>query len=173
MQQNEGKDVKARAAKMKQWISVGALVLTAAVVVCANFVLTIGGDKSEPAAEQASTDMEEDVFEVFRQEREDVRAKELTYIESVISSEEVSAEVRDEAQQQKLTLAKMMEQELSCEGIIMSKMGYDAVVSMSDENVSIVIDAEELGENEVAQIADIVIGATGAKAQNIKVMPRV
>jgi len=172
MQQTEGNDVKKRAAKMKQWISVGALVTVAVAVICANFVITVG-KRGEPAAEQVSAEAEEDVFEVFRQEREDIRTKELSYIESVIASTEVSDTVRDEAQQQKLALAKTMEQELSCEGIIMSKMGYDAVVNLSDGGVNVVVDAADLSETEVAQIADIVIGATGAKAQNIKIMPRV
>ncbi|MBP3940798.1 MAG: SpoIIIAH-like family protein [Christensenellaceae bacterium] len=125
----------------------------------------------ETLAETAeSMTLEEDAFEVFKNERAISRQQQLSYIESVCESTETDEEMKKEAQEMKLALAANMEKELMTEGLIKTKLSLDSVVSVGDDMANIVIKKTDLSNDEVTQIADIVISETGLDSQNIKIM---
>ena len=66
-----------------------------------------------------------------------------------------------------------MESELLTEGVIKTKLGVNAVVTVKEGAVNVVVDKTELSDSEVAQIADIVMSQTDESASNIKIMPKV
>jgi len=141
----------------------------------ANLKLTGDGAVPEPKTEAVSTQQEQsspDAFAVFRDERETTRTQEMTYIDSVISSPEADEATKTKAQQQKLALAGNMESEMLSEGTIRARMGVEAVVTIADGGVSVVVDKKELSDTEVTQIAEIVRTQTKAAATNIKIMPK-
>ena len=122
--------------------------------------------------ESKQTSAGEDAFEVFRQEKSDSRAEQMTYIESVVDSAEANKETKEKAEQQKLELAANMEAETAVEGMIRTTLDADAVVTVSSSSVSVVIDKAKLTDAEAAQIAEIVTAQTGQSANNIKIMPQ-
>ena len=144
-----------------------------------NYLVTAGagmGGETQQASAGTPQEAEEtvtDVFATFRQEREDARAQELKYIESVINSAEADETVKAQAQEQKLAIASNMEHELNIEGLILTKLSTDSVVTVKDGAVNVVVGKKELSDSEVAQIAEIVKTQTGEQAQNIKIMPQV
>lgn len=142
----------------------------------ANYLVTSGGlsgGGEEIVVNSGKQNEEtEDVFAVFRQERQDTRAQEISYIDSVVTSAETDEETKAKAQEQKLAIVQNMETELTSEGLIQTKMGMDAVVTVKDGSVNVVVGKQELTDGEVAQIAEIVKAETGQPASNIKIMPK-
>ena len=63
-----------------------------------------------------------------------------------------------------------METEFSIEKLIIAKGFSDAAVTFHKGAVNVVIEADELTSEQVAQILDIVKRESGEKAENIKIM---
>lgn len=146
-----------------------ALALIAAVGIV-NYKLT--NPKKEESVETAATDEEAvDVFTQYRNERTGQRAEEISYIDAVIAEEQTDAQTKADAQERKLEIVGNMETELTTEGLISTKMQMDAVVTVKDGAVNVVVNQPTLSEEEVAQIAALVKTQTGEAAQNIKIMP--
>ena len=89
-----------------------------------------------------------------------------------MTSAEVDEATKSKAQDQKLELVANMESELLSEGLIETKLGVSAVVAISGESVSVVVDKETLTDAEVTQIAEIIKTQTDKASENIKIMPK-
>jgi len=161
--------------KGKRIILLCCLLLAVVGAGYANYMITSGGFAAQgdvPTQNEVEKKADEDVFAVFKTERETSRQQEISYIDSVINSEEVDKDTKTQAQQQKLELASNMEAELLTEGVIKTKMGIEAVVTVKEGAVNVVVDKTELTDKEVAQIAEIVKTQTEEDAANIKIMPK-
>lgn len=158
--------------KNKKALLLCALFLAVLAAGYANFALKTG-DNAAITPTQAQSDGETvDVFATYRDQRSTSRAEQLTYIESVVTSAETDEATKSEAQKQKLALVASMETELNTEGLIQTKLNTDAVVSIADDAVSVVVRKQTLTDDEVTQIVEIVKTQTGKPAQNIKIMPQ-
>ena len=62
-----------------------------------------------------------------------------------------------------------MESELNTENLIRAKGFEEVIVSMHNGSVNVIVDADALTDEQVAQILDIVLRQTGETAENIKV----
>lgn len=111
-----------------------------------------------------------DFFESFRVERESTRTLEIEYLDQIIAASANDSETLKDATEQKLTLVANMEAEFSAESLIRAKGFKDAAVTFHKGSVNVVIAAEELSNEEVAQILDIVKRETGEANENIKIM---
>jgi stage III sporulation protein AH len=111
-------------------------------------------------------------FSTFRMDREGNRAQEIAYLDSIISNEDTDVDTMKEAQQQKISIAKAMEVEVTIEGLIKAKGFNDAIVTINSGSVNVVVDSKVLTDAEVAQILDVVKRESGQGAENIKVMPK-
>ena len=125
------------------------------------------GDTGAGIMEHAEAD---DYFEMFRQDREEVRQLEMEYLDEVIAASVSDQETLADAQQQKLTLVENMEKEFAIESMIKAKGFEDAAVTFHSGTVNVVVKSDELEDSRVAQILDIVQAQTGEPAKNIKVM---
>jgi len=121
-----------------------------------------------PAEDNRSAD--EDYFETFRREREEVRELEMQYLDEVIAVSATDAETLADAQSQKLALVENMEKEFTIESLVKAKGFEDAAVTFHAGAVNVVVKSEALSSEQVAQILDIVQKETGESADNIKVM---
>lgn len=155
--------------KQKRAALVCLLFVGVVGVGCANYFIT-NNDALPKKVETVSAG--EDAFAVFRQEKSESRTEQMSYIESVVTSEQSNEETKQKAQQQKLELAANMEAETAVEGMIRTTLNADAVVTVSQTAVSVVIDKESLTDAQAAQIAEIVTAQTGQSANNIKIMPQ-
>ncbi|MEI3424655.1 MAG: SpoIIIAH-like family protein [Christensenellales bacterium] len=102
--------------------------------------------------------------------RESTRLLEIEYLDEIIAASANDSETLKDATEQKLRLVANMEAEFSAESMIRAKGFSDAAVTFHKGSVNVVIAAEELSSEEVAQILDIVKRETGEKTENIKIM---
>lgn len=107
-------------------------------------------------------------FDIYRSERDSVRTQELAYLDAIVAQGGDEATLSD-AQRQKMTLVGCMESELNTENLIRAKGFEEVIVSMHNGSVNVIVDADALTDEQVAQILDIVLRETGETAENIKV----
>ncbi len=107
-------------------------------------------------------------FDMYRSERDSVRTQELAYLDAIVAQGGDETTLSD-AQRQKMTLVSCMESELNTENLIRAKGFEEVIVSMHNGSVNVIVDADALTDEQVAQILDIVLRETGETAENIKV----
>ncbi len=112
-------------------------------------------------------------FETYRTDREATRDQEIAYLDEIIASSTSTETAIQDAESQKLNITSSMEKELVLEGLIKAKGFQDAVVTMSTENVNIVVMDEELTLEEAAQILNIVVTETSFTAPDVVIIPYV
>lgn len=110
-------------------------------------------------------------FTDYRLQREQTREEEIAYIDSIIANANTDQATLTEAQTMKLDLTGVMETELKLEGLLKAKGFADAVVTLGDKSVNVVIKKESLTQQEVGQILEVVKNETSASTENIKIIP--
>ena len=101
-------------------------------------------------------------------DRDDTRQKEIEYLDAVIE-QGADQETLADAQQQKLDIVNNMEKELTVESLLKAKGFADAAVTLHSGAVNVILSAESLSEEQVAQVLDIVMRETGEPADSVKV----
>lgn len=110
-------------------------------------------------------------FASYRQTREATRAEEILYLDSIIVSANANEETIAEAQAKKLAICDVMETELILEGLIKAKGFEDCVVTISTENVNVVVKQAEVSLEEAARILDVIVTETSFVAADVYVIP--
>lgn len=80
----------------------------------------------------------------------------------VIDNANVSSEDKSIATQEVIKLTAITEKENAAESLLEAKGYSDAIIRMSEERVSVVVNAVSLDDKDIAQIEDIVKRETGA-----------
>lgn len=110
-------------------------------------------------------------FTTYRDDRTATRNQEILYLDAIISSASATTDAKKVAENKKVELVKMMEQELVLEGLIKAKGFDDTIVTMTTSNINVIIKDATLESQEVAQIVQIVKDSTGKDIDNIKIIP--
>lgn len=110
-------------------------------------------------------------FSTYRTSRETARAEEMSYLDAIIASETSSEEAKATAEEMRTELLNNIEAELVLENLIKAKGFDDAVVTMSTENVNVIINKSELEAQEVSQILNIILQETDYTASEVVVVP--
>lgn len=113
----------------------------------------------------------ETFFSAYRSEREATRESEFLYLDAIITSETSSEAAKTAAEEQKLGLVDRMETEMQLESLVKAKGFEDAIVTMSDSGVNVVVGTPELTAEQAAQIYDIVRSETEFTAGDVKIIP--
>ncbi len=129
-----------------------------------------GANRTESVTQVSaqSGSMDANFFASYREERDNVRTQELAYLDAIVS-QGADAETLSDAQQQKLELVNAMETELTVENLVRAKGFDDVIVSIHKGNINVVVGADALNDEQVAQILDIVLRETGKSAENVKI----
>lgn len=156
----------------------GVLVVLIAAVVVNQVVVKnrLDGESATPAqanaedVSQASSSgvVQMGFFDSFRSERDTARTQEIAYIDSIIE-QGADAETMADAQQQKLSIVDGMEKEMTIESLLKAKGFADAAVTLHAGSVNVILSAETLSEEQVAQVFDIIVRETGERTENIKI----
>ena len=170
----------------KKYILIGVLVLVLIGAGYLNYALGKGGEtptdqakasiSGNAAAGQKSGELElpvmstGDYFADYKQNRENVRQKEITYIDTIIDDNKSDQETLKDAQQQKMDIVRSMEKELTIEGLLNAKGFDDTIVTVHSGAVNVVVKLKEITEQQAAQILDIVQKETDEPAKNIKII---
>lgn len=155
----------------KKIIILSVMVILLVVVATLNFVLNANlsnNDKVEPGDGQNAVTT---FFSSHRANRQNAREQEFAYLDSIIASATSSDAAKAAAEQEKLDLCKIVEKELVVEGLIKAKGFEDAVVTMSTNNVNVIVKDNELTSAKVAQILSVITQETGYKPANVVVVP--
>lgn len=99
--------------------------------------------------------------------KEQTRAKNKETLLEIINNVNITEDQKQTAIDNMITMTEIAEKETSAEILLESKGFEDVVVSITDENVDVVVNASELSEAQRAQIEDIVIRKTGVAPEAI------
>lgn len=120
----------------------------------------------------ASTVSDDDYFTAFKESRKDMRDREIAYLDAIISDPSTDSVTLNDAQTQKLSLVEYMEAEFTIENLVLAKGFQNVAVTFHKGSVNVIIDADSLSDEQVAQILNIVIRETGEPASSIKISAR-
>ncbi len=168
----------------KKYILIGVLVLVLIVAGYLNYALGKGGETPSDQAKARISgesglktgELELPVMSTGeyladdKQNRENVRQKEITYIDAIIDDNKSDQETLKDAQQQKMDIVRSMEKELTIEGLLNAKGFDDTIVTVHSGAVNVVVKLKEITEQQAAQILDIVQKETDEPAKNIKII---
>ncbi len=173
--------------KTGRYLLLAGLIVLLAGVGYLNYALgnPAGGDTVVDASAAASPGQEvegalsaddlavmssDNYFEDYKANRESVRDTEVAYLDSIISSDNSDAETVKDAQDQKIQIVQRMESELTIEGLVMAAGFEDAIVTVQEGSVNVVLKADQISKEDAAKVLEIVRQETGESAQNIKVI---
>ena len=157
--------IKPRTKKILVLSVMVALRVATGVLNCAlNDRLTSG----DPVDGNAVT---ETFFAAYRSDREATRESEFLYLDAIITTETSSEAAKTAAEEQKLDLVERMETEMQLETLVKAKGFDDAIVTLSDEGVNVVVGTAELTAEQTAQIYDIIRSETDYSLADVKVIP--
>jgi len=156
-------------ANKKKIIVLVAMITLLVATGCLNYFLNVKGGADDVNAEVTVPTF----FEVYRADRTTTRDQEIAYLNEMIANEASSEEAVASAEDQKLALTASMETELVLEGLIKAYGFGDCVVTISTENVNIVVKDAELTTEEAAQILNIVVQETEFVAADVVIIPYV
>ena len=103
----------------------------------------------------------------IRLNREQARSKSKEYFLEIINGDSMEEAVVQEATSAYVKLAEDMEKEADAETLLMAKGFEDAIVSISDNSVDVVVGNTDLTDSQRAQIEDIVVRKTGCSVEQI------
>ena len=175
--------MKERMQRYQKWLNKRVLTAVGLCLLLAAAVLTnvlVNRNRGEPAETETTAQpnvtavsaqtkaADANFFAAYREERDSVRTQELAYLDAIVA-QGADAETLSDAQQQKLELVNAMETELTVENLVRAKGFSDVIVSIHKGNINVVVGAETLSDEQVAQILDIVLRETGKSAENVKI----
>ena len=163
----------------KRVFTVAGICLLLAAAVVTNVIVNNRTNGGQTKAAVASSTAVKDVstvsarssagfFASYREERDNVRTQEMAYLDAIVSQGADEATL-SEAQKQKLDLINCMELELTMENLIRGKGFDEVIVSMHAGSVNVIVGADALNDEQVAQILDIVLRETDETAANVKI----
>lgn len=110
-------------------------------------------------------------FSSARLTREQTRAKNKEMLLEIVDNTNVSEAQKEEAVSSIVKLTEIAEKESATEILLGAKGFDDVVVSIVDDSVDVIVNANELTEQQIAQIEDIVKRKTEIAAENIVISP--
>lgn len=154
----------------KKVLVIAGLAILLAVTGVLNWKFAADKNARQQAEGNGGTEQTVSSFADFRTERERVRTQELTSIDSIINNENTDTQTLAEAQKMKLELTDTMEKELLIEGLLKAKGFEDAVITISDTAVNVIVKQKDLTKQQVAQVLEIVLREAGdISAENVKI----
>lgn len=112
-----------------------------------------------------------DVISAAKLSREQIRSKNKETLMDIIENSSISETQKSEAVAAMVEMTEIAEKELDAETLLQTKGFTEAVVSISDGMVDVVVNEESLSDAQRAQIEDIVKRKTGVEGKNIVITP--
>ncbi len=126
------------------------------------------GDVSDTVGD--ATQEENNYFTATALTRKQSRDEAIDVLKLVTESEDSSAEAKATAEAKISQIAVDIQNEANIESLVKAKGFTECVAIISDSSVSVIVGADELQAQEVAQIFSIVYDTTGIPMENISVI---
>ncbi len=157
--------------KTKKIIVLSVMVLLLVATGVLNFVLNDKLTGVTDNVQNPDMSVQETFFEAARSDREATRESEFLYLDAIMNADNSSADAKKTAEEQKMMLVERMEKELALETLIKARGFDDAIVTIGDGGVSIVVGSVELTAEQANQILSVVVTETTFKANDVKIVP--
>lgn len=128
--------------------------------------------EQNPAAVETSGNLVSSFFSEYRMEREKNRSKEVEMWQEVINNQNTEKTFKNLAQQELVKIVALTEKEMIIENMVISLGFSDALAFMTDDSITVIVEAKELTSAQVARIQDIVVRKTKMSPTNIKIMKK-
>lgn len=112
-----------------------------------------------------------DFFVKNKLKREQTRAQSEESLKGIINDTNVSEAQKQDAIDKMIELTDIKEKETVTETLLEAKGFSEALVTITDDTVEVVVNANNLSEQQMAQIEDVVKRKTGISAKNIVISP--
>lgn len=99
--------------------------------------------------------------------REQVRAQNKEDLQKIIDNEQISETEKQQAIDSLVAMTELAEKETAAEMLLEAKGFVDAIVNLTGETADVVVSNSQLGDDQKAQIEDIVQRKTGVGAEQI------
>lgn len=119
----------------------------------------------------ALTEEKTNAIDGFRTARQQLRAMEKAQLNDVAHDESADAELIAMAQRQLLRLCEREEQEMTLEGILALRGWKNAIVTIGEDNVNVLISTEMITQQESSIILEQICRETGVTSGNVKIIP--
>lgn len=163
--------IKKLSANAKKVIVLCTMVALLVVTGTLNFVLNSKlSDTQDTGAGNGATTVET-FFTSCRAERETARAEEFALLDAILASDTSTDELIASANGKKMELIDTIERELVLEGLIKAQGFDDAVVTMSTNNINVVVSQGELTSEQVSGILSVILQETDYTASQVVVVP--
>ncbi len=110
-------------------------------------------------------------FEEAKLSREQTRAKNKETLTSLVNNKNASIAQKDKAMNEIVKMTEVNEKETATENLLAAKGFAEAVVTILSDSVDVVVNAEDLTEQQIAQIEDVVKRKTECSADKIVISP--
>ncbi|MFZ3170683.1 MAG: SpoIIIAH-like family protein [Carboxydocellales bacterium] len=111
-------------------------------------------------------------FAEYRLERDRVRGQQVDNLREIVNNPKSVVETIREAQKRLLSLNENLSKELLVENMLRAKHYNDAIVFLQDGAVTVIVQAKELNQQDIAKIADLITRTTGKSAQEMVIIPK-
>lgn len=112
-----------------------------------------------------------DYFEAAKLSREQTRAKNKETLLELVNSKSVSDAQKEKAMNEIVSMTAVSEKETATENLLAAKGFEDVVVTIVDDGVDVIVNAETLTEQQIAQIEDVVKRKTECFSDKIVISP--
>lgn len=137
-----------------------------ATLVNSNDVVTETNSKTEKEKDK------DDYFEESKLSRDTMYSQTLETYQEILNNTNVSEEQKAIVTQEITELNKEKNAIMICENLITTKGFEDCVIFVNVDSISVIIKAEELQTDEIAQIQNIVSREMSAEVENIHIMTK-
>lgn len=127
---------------------------------------------NEKEAEETDTSKEDEYFQESKLSRDTMYSQTLETYQGILNNSNVSEEQKAVVTQEITELNKEKNAIMICENL-MSTKGFDkCVIFVNVDSISVIVGAEELKSDEIAQIQNIISREMNAKVENIHIMTK-
>lgn len=122
--------------------------------------------------EETSASEKDEYFQESKLSRDTMYSQTLETYQGILNNSNVSEEQKAIVTQQITELNKEKNAIMICENLISTKGFSNCVIFVNVDSISVIVEAEELKTEEIAQIQNIISREMSAKVENIHIMQK-
>ena len=157
--------------KSKKIVIICTMVALLVATTALNIILNDKANKASAVSGDNTDTVAVSHFDSYRADRTSSRNEQMLLLDGMIASETTDAVSKESAEALKLGLIETMESELVLEGLIKAQGFSDAVISMNDNSINVVVNSSELSSEQVAKILSVVVSETEYTPDQVVVYP--
>lgn len=155
----------------KRHICFAAILFLAGMGIVLWFGLRSMNESVTAYSSLVSTEEKTNAIDEFRTVRQQLRAVEKAQLNDIVHDADSDAELVAMAQRQLLRLCEREEQEMTLEGILALRGWENAIVTIGEDNINVLLSTELITQQENSIILEQICRETGVTSGNVKIIP--